>query len=108
VQARGDTRRGGCVTVGLGCKSEPDSCWRSGTTLTGESRLSAKEEGGEKELARAGRWAGEGASRPRAVEGEERKKASWAGPQGGKKNTGEEKEGGSGSKRNKGRKRITF
>jgi hypothetical protein len=42
------------------------------------------------------------------VEGEEGKKASWAGPQGGKKKRGEEKEGEPGPKRNRGRKRITF
>jgi hypothetical protein len=63
---------------------------------------------GREQLAHAGRWVGEGASRPRAVEGEEGKKASWAGPQGGKKKRGEEKEGGPGPTRNRGRKRIVL
>jgi hypothetical protein len=52
VRARGDTRQGGRVAAGIGCESELDSCWRSGTTLTGGSLLSAIEEGGEGASAR--------------------------------------------------------
>jgi hypothetical protein len=63
---------------------------------------------GREHLAHAGHWAMEGASRLRVVEEEEGKKASWARPQGGKKKRGEEKEGGPGPKKNRGRKRIEF
>jgi hypothetical protein len=70
VRARGDAWWGGRVAAGLGGESEPDSCWRLGTTLTGGSRLPAKEEGGERELAcPGGPWAG-----------------CWTGPHGGGKN----------------------
>jgi hypothetical protein len=60
-------------------------------TLTVGPGCHRKKREGREQLAHTGRWAGEGASRLRAVEGEEGKKASWAGPQGGKKKRVEEK-----------------